>query len=156
MWQGFNNHVSNIHEGHEGPYSRCLHPPLNDKKRPWLLPGSRPKEKEIAVTTAKHLLKDTQHLSPDMQTSGLEAFHSLLIRFAPKSVGCSAKAMQSRTLLAILHLNENFERQHSMTEEGEHRYSIKASQTYKGEHVALPIKGEPTFNYLYQLVDRVQ
>lgn len=39
MWCSFCNHVSNIHDGHDGPYSRCLHPPLDDKRRPWLLPG---------------------------------------------------------------------------------------------------------------------
>ncbi|XP_064482742.1 uncharacterized protein LOC135395491 [Ornithodoros turicata] len=62
--------------------------------------------------------------------------------------------MQSRTLLAILHFNENSEREHTMTKEGEHRYRIKASKTYKGEHVALPIKEEPIFNYFHQLIDK--
>lgn len=40
MWRSFNNHVCNIHEGHEGLYKRCLHPRLDDKQRPWLLLGN--------------------------------------------------------------------------------------------------------------------
>ncbi|XP_064467677.1 uncharacterized protein LOC135378562 [Ornithodoros turicata] len=154
MWRSFNNHVSNVHHGHDGPYSRCLHTPLSDQKRPWLLPDSRPKAKLTAITEAKYLLKDIQHLSPDVQTSGLEAFHSLLIRFAPKSVGYSARTMRNRVYLAILHFNENASRQHAMTEEGEPRYRVKVSKIYKQEHVALPIKEEPTFRYFDELVDK--
>ncbi|XP_064467794.1 uncharacterized protein LOC135378638 [Ornithodoros turicata] len=154
MWRSFTNHVSNIHHGHDGPYSCCLHGPLTDEKRPWLLPNSRPKAKLNAITQAKHLLKDIQQLSPDVQTSGLEAFHSLLIRFAPKSVGFCARVMRSRVYLAILHFNENSDRQHALTEDGEFRYRVKASKVHKGEHVALPIKEEPTFHYYNQLVDK--
>lgn len=37
------------------------------------------------LLTEPALIKDIQRLSPSHQTSTLEAFHSLLIKFAPKS-----------------------------------------------------------------------
>lgn len=57
---------------------------------------SRPKTKLAAIAESKYLLKDIRQLSPDVQTSALEAFHSLIIRFAPKSVGFGAKTMRNR------------------------------------------------------------
>ena len=36
------------------------------------------------LITSNAVVADVQKLSPDFQTSSLEAFHSLVIRFAPK------------------------------------------------------------------------
>ncbi|XP_064467916.1 uncharacterized protein LOC135378751 [Ornithodoros turicata] len=155
MWKSLNNHACNVHEGHEGSYTRCLHPLLDDTKRPWLIPGSQPQKKLASITLSKYLLKDIPSLSPDVQTSSLEAFHSLLIRFAPKSVGYGPKTMKCRTYLAILHFNENSARAHAFTEDGELRYLLKRSKVYSGEYVALPIKEEPTFNYVHKLLKKV-
>lgn len=38
MWLSLLNHVTNKHDGHDGPYSECLHEPLGD--RPWLAKGT--------------------------------------------------------------------------------------------------------------------
>lgn len=37
MWRSLLNHICNIHHGHEGPYTECLHGPLED--RDWMSRG---------------------------------------------------------------------------------------------------------------------
>lgn len=37
MWNSLLNHICNQHDGHEGPFSECLHEPLGD--RDWMTPG---------------------------------------------------------------------------------------------------------------------
>lgn len=83
MWKSLNNHACNVQEEHEGPYTRCLHPILDDKKRPWLIPGSQPQKQLASTTLAKYLLKDIPNISAEVQTANLEAFHSLLLGSHP-------------------------------------------------------------------------
>lgn len=51
-----------------------------------LYTGSVSIRKVEKVTCNKRVLKDFEKLSHHSQTSTLEAFHSLVIRFAPKNV----------------------------------------------------------------------
>ncbi|KAH7940575.1 hypothetical protein HPB49_002125 [Dermacentor silvarum] len=37
MWRSLLNHVCNKHDGHDGPYKKCLHDSLDDRE--WLRPG---------------------------------------------------------------------------------------------------------------------
>ena len=78
------------------------------------------------------LCKDIQNLSTSYQTSRLEAFHSVVIQFAPIS-GYEIKVNQyyvvycavltytstSRLLLATLHYNNNSSKQQAVTKAGE-------------------------------------
>lgn len=51
------------------------------------------------VVTKASLLKDVKQLSPQHQTFSLEAFHSLILLFAPKHTGFSYLGMYSRSVL---------------------------------------------------------
>ena len=53
-------------------------------------------EKLSALLTNAKLRKDIVKLSPIYQTSYLEAFHSIVIHFAPKSTAFSYQGMQCR------------------------------------------------------------
>ena len=53
-------------------------------------------EKLTAIINKKQLCKDMRRLSTFVQTSSLEAFHSLIIQFAPKLTAFSYHGMQSR------------------------------------------------------------
>ena len=46
------------------------------------------------------LLKDVRQLSPQHQTFSLEAYHSLILHFAPKHTGFSYLGMYSRSVLS--------------------------------------------------------
>lgn len=86
MWVSVANHIRNIHEHDSELYEMCGHPPLDDDDRTkeWLIPGTKACELLVAKITSKPLVKDIKKLSPHFQTSNLEAFHSLIIRYAPK------------------------------------------------------------------------
>lgn len=60
------------------------------------LSGTQAYNKYVEITSAPHLLKDMRQLSPDTQTYALETFHSVLIRFAPKSTAFSPEGMLAR------------------------------------------------------------
>ena len=53
-------------------------------------------EKLTDILESKYLLKDMRMISPIYQTSSLEAFHSLLLRFAPKHTAFGYLAMYAR------------------------------------------------------------
>ncbi|KAG0425581.1 hypothetical protein HPB47_027267 [Ixodes persulcatus] len=105
MWMSLLNHVVNKHDGHDGPYHECLHQPL--PARAWLAVGTPAYEKLRSIVASPRLLKDIQHLSPGTQTYNVEAFNSLLLGFASKSRVFSPEGMEARSLVAVLHFNEN-------------------------------------------------
>ena len=63
--------------------------------------GSTAAVKLEALITQKQFIKDVRQLSPQNQTYSLEAFHSLMIHFAPKHTGFSFLGMHSRYSQAI-------------------------------------------------------
>ena len=60
------------------------------------LSGTKVCEKLAEILENKTILKDIRNISPHIQTSFLEAFHSLVIRYAPKHTGFSFLAMYTR------------------------------------------------------------
>ncbi|XP_049523172.1 uncharacterized protein LOC125945478 [Dermacentor silvarum] len=94
IWKSLTRHIVNIHSGHEGPYHRCLPDQLSHKE--WLDPGSAVYKNLCGMVLNIRLIKDIAQLSADAQTSCLESFHSLMIRFAPKSVAYSPTLMSAR------------------------------------------------------------
>ncbi|KAH7956195.1 hypothetical protein HPB52_006839 [Rhipicephalus sanguineus] len=95
MWRSLLNHICNIHHGHEGPYTECLHGPLEE--RDWMSRDSQAFRKLRGILENPRLLADLRHLSPKAQTSSLESFNN--IRFARKSVAYSEDGMQARSHL---------------------------------------------------------
>ncbi|KAG0420106.1 hypothetical protein HPB47_003672 [Ixodes persulcatus] len=112
MWLSLLNHVVDKHDGHDGPFSECLHQPLSD--RAWLtegeikillngvhhscvlIPGTPAYNKLRSIVSSPRLLKDIRHLSPGSQTSSVEAFNSVLIGFASKSRAFTPEGMEAR------------------------------------------------------------
>ncbi|ELT91270.1 hypothetical protein CAPTEDRAFT_202386 [Capitella teleta] len=103
----------------------------------------------------KYLLKDLATLSPHYQTYDLEAFHSLLNQFAPKMTAFHFQAMNGRVLLAVMHFNENSNRQSKISRDGKEQYSIHYPKYRKGDPIVRKIKTAPTHNYVGELVKRV-
>ncbi|XP_067290036.1 uncharacterized protein [Pseudorasbora parva] len=152
-WKSVANHVQNIHE-HDGEFPNCLHQPLvGDQARQWLKPSTAACEKLCDVILAPKLLRDLQNLSGDYQTSSLESFHSLLIRFVPKSVAFSYLGMLCRSQLAAMHYNENSERKQATTEAGQLRWHIQYPRYKKGECTVRPLKTSPTYGYVQRLME---
>ena len=153
-WKSVVPHVQNIHEGHDDPlFDRCLHSPLdNDNQRKWLLPNTKASEKLADILLNKKLLSDVKKLSPIHQTSSVEAFHSLVIQFAPKSVAFSFNGMYSRLLLSALHYNENAKRSQARNKRGELIYKLRFPKYKKGGFTVQPVPESQTFDYVSKLM----
>ncbi|XP_077495750.1 uncharacterized protein LOC144106741 [Amblyomma americanum] len=128
IWKSMLNHVANVHTGHGDPYPRCLHDSIPNGK--WLSPGTPAYARLVAITSKRLLLKDIEKLSASGQTYNLESFHSILNKFAPKSVSFSTDIMRARyilhkTQLVILHHNENTCRAQAVTKDGERKWKRK-------------------------------
>ncbi|CAN7940683.1 unnamed protein product [Ixodes hexagonus] len=96
IWLSMRNHVINKHSGHEGDYGRCIHGDMPEHTRPWMDPSMFLFFQLKSITGDKRLLKDLAQMSPHGQTYALEAFHSVLIDFAPKSQAFSPEGMLAK------------------------------------------------------------
>ncbi|XP_063056188.1 uncharacterized protein LOC134450268 isoform X2 [Engraulis encrasicolus] len=157
-WTSMIHHVQDIHH-HETPaFPSCAHPPLEGEARDkeWLEPGSAAAVKLESIAAKKALLKDVRKLSPQHQTYSLEAYHSLILRFAPKHTGFSYLGMFSRLLLAALHFNCNSGRDVARTSTGEARYAVRYPRFKKGGWVVRPIVEKASYGYASQLMTSLE
>uniref|UniRef100_A0A8C5B2R7 Uncharacterized protein n=1 Tax=Gadus morhua TaxID=8049 RepID=A0A8C5B2R7_GADMO len=111
----------------------------------WSLAGSMAAVKLEGIITRTSLLKDVRQLSPQHQTYSLEAFHSLILHFAPKHTGFSYHGMYSRLLLAALHYNYNANRETARRSDGLERYSVRYPRFTKGAWEVVPIKEKASY-----------
>ncbi|XP_039522036.1 uncharacterized protein LOC120475416 isoform X2 [Pimephales promelas] len=150
-WTSLLNHVQNVHV-HEHPlFPKCLHPPSTGKNK-WLKPGTKAIYKLEKVLMNERVLGDVKKLSPVHQSSALEAFHSEILRFAPKNVAFSYLGMLCRLYLAALHFNENSGRTQARTAAGELQFNIKIPKAKRGEHVSM-MKTKYSTEYVTELTD---
>ncbi|CAM4649718.1 unnamed protein product [Leuciscus chuanchicus] len=174
-WTSLLNHIQNVHV-HENPlFPKCEHPDrVSRDQKKWFQSGSVELHKLGKVLYNKRVLKDVEKLSHHFQTSSLEAFHSLILRFAPKNV---VKGINS--YLAILHkknkkfllstnipyfmccslfkgcishYNENSDRHQATTTAGQAVFKFVFPKSKKGECTAKPVKIDPTYNYVDELI----
>ncbi|XP_064477249.1 uncharacterized protein LOC135391083 isoform X2 [Ornithodoros turicata] len=61
--------------------------------------------KLVKIVTDPRLLRDISQLSSVGQTSSMESYHAVLIKFAPKSTACTPKVMKVKTQLAALYFD---------------------------------------------------
>uniref|UniRef100_A0A8C1U4M5 Uncharacterized protein n=1 Tax=Cyprinus carpio TaxID=7962 RepID=A0A8C1U4M5_CYPCA len=93
-WKSVTNHVQNVHHHDSDLFPVCAHPPL--EMRAWLTPSTKACERFCDLMINQRLLKDVAKLSPHHQTSSVEGFHSLILKFAPKNVAFSFVGMLNR------------------------------------------------------------
>ncbi|XP_048034604.1 uncharacterized protein LOC125260326 [Megalobrama amblycephala] len=135
------------------PFPKCEHQDKTSRdNKKWFEKGSVSIRKVEKVTCNKRVLKDFEKLSHHFQTSTLEAFHSLVIRFAPKNVVFFYIGMLCRLYLAAMHYNENAQRPQTTTKQGEAVFKIAFPKSKQGECTAKPVKTDPTFNYVDDLM----
>jgi len=151
-WLSVLRHVQNIHDGHSELFPSCSHGEL-EQQRKWFLPNTKAFDKLSATVSSKRFVTDMKKLSPLHQTSSVEAFHSLLNQFAPKSAAYSYTGLMVRHMLAAMHYNENSDRNQACTAEGKPRFVLKFPKYKKGSYVVQSVKETPTHNYVSQLMD---
>lgn len=153
-WKSLVNHLQDIHT-HEDPlFPKCEHPEKSSTDpSKWLQPASKPLYKLDKTLMNKRVLKDVEKLSPHHQTSSLEAFHSVILRFAPKNVVFPYLGMLCRLYLAAMHFNENAHRTQAVSASGKPIYKIKFPKSKKGVCTAKPVKTGQTYNYVQELME---
>ncbi|XP_066263538.1 uncharacterized protein [Branchiostoma lanceolatum] len=157
-WRSVYNHTHNIHEGFEGAFPKCAHDPLEGRqqRKPWLPLHTKMSVVMEKIITNNKLCQDIKRLSPDYQTSYLEAFHALILHFAPKMFHFSHRGMQYRVILAAMHFNENANRAHRRRRDGEDMYSLHYPKAKQGGYIVRKVLEKPTFVYARELLDCVE
>ena len=156
-WLSVVNHAQNIHTGHGPMFPKCVHGVLSrrETKKKWLKPSIRAATKLEALVTNKVLCRDIKKLSGGYQTSAVEAFHSLLIHFAPKMMAFSYHGMKCRNLLAAMHYNENAQREQAVTKDGKARHSVHFPKYKKGGYIVRKLVNKTTYGYVDSLMEQV-
>ncbi|XP_057187965.1 uncharacterized protein LOC130553181 isoform X1 [Triplophysa rosa] len=155
-WTSILNHVQDIHTHEDPGFPRCLHRQHTSRdKSKWLRAATSSLCRLENVLTNKRILKDVEKLSPHPQTSALEAFHGVILRFAPKNVVFPFLGMLCRLYLAALHFNENARRPQATTAAGKPLFKVSFPKYRKGECTVKPVKVNPTYHYVDDLMDLV-
>ncbi|KAM8755816.1 uncharacterized protein AB9X84_009227 [Acanthopagrus schlegelii] len=155
-WTSILNHVRDVHTHDDPLYPKCLHEVHQTRdKNKWLRAGTPAFYKLEKVLTNKRTLKDVEKLSPHHQTSSLEAFHRVILRFVPKNVVFPFIGMLCRLYLAAMYYNENANRPQAKTREGVLLYKVHFPKAMKGQCSAKPHKTEPTFRYVADMMDLI-
>ncbi|KAK2143750.1 hypothetical protein LSH36_816g00015 [Paralvinella palmiformis] len=146
MWQ------KDIHENHSPLYQMCHHRPSNKQ---WMKQSSKACEELVSLIETKRLLKDMSKLSPLHQTSSVEAFHSVVLQFAPKLLTFGYKGMLARVCLASMHYNENQDRLQAHNKQDKAIYTLKYPKLKRGGHTVQKRKQDATFEYVDELMPKV-
>ena len=175
-WLSLDNHIHNKHS-HTGMFKKCVHKRLRNRK--WLkrreyinhyyiyimlyITDTKASEHLNTLITNTKLCNDIGKLSPKYQTSSLEAFHSVMVHFLPKSTAFSYEGMLGRYMhnnyyfycnthnfrlriaSAALHFNENAHKDHAETRDGEKQYSISFPKYKLGGYIVRKVLVPSTY-----------
>uniref|UniRef100_A0A667ZJW4 Uncharacterized protein n=1 Tax=Myripristis murdjan TaxID=586833 RepID=A0A667ZJW4_9TELE len=134
-WTSLANHVQDVHTHSNVLFPQCQHAALTENIFR-LVTG---KLEKILLDT--RLLKDIEKLSPHHQTSAIEGFHSLILKFAPKNLVFSFHGMLCR------------EREQLQTQQGRPVYKIHFPKCKKGMYSVQALKKKPTYEYVEKLLN---
>ncbi|XP_056608949.1 uncharacterized protein LOC130426283 isoform X2 [Triplophysa dalaica] len=146
-WTSMVNHIQDIHVHDDPAYPQCAHEIRASKdRRKWFQQGTKALNTVQKLLANRRILKDVKKLSPHFQTSSLQAFHSVILRFAPKTVVYPYHGMLCRLYLAGMHFNENSNRP------GKPTYKPLFPKAKKGEYSTRAIKSQATYRYVKNLM----
>ncbi|XP_019716472.1 uncharacterized protein LOC109510542 isoform X4 [Hippocampus comes] len=109
----------------------------------------------VELLTKTMFVNDVMKMSHLGQTSGVEAFHSVVNHFVPKMYYFSYKGMKSRIILAAMHYNENAGRPQNVTKEGIHSYCIVYPKYKSGGYSLRKILLDATYDYVNDCLSEV-
>ncbi|CAB3981316.1 Hypothetical predicted protein [Paramuricea clavata] len=144
-------HVNIEHDGHPNTlYDKCYHGDLTETKK-WIKVGSKPYQKLKNILTKTTLVKDIKKLSPVVQTSSLEGFHSVLNHWHPKMICFSWLGTYCRHILACLHFNENVHRETKTSKTGTPYIRVTYPKFKLGEEMVREIAVPATYGYVDEM-----
>ena len=109
------HHVVNRHVFKKNrTFKKCGHEVLTQtevRSKKWLKLGSPPHEKLKKILLQRQLVTDLAKMNEGIYTTLLEIYHSVKIRYLPKSIFFSMEKMIAGTQLAVLDHNHNVDRE---------------------------------------------
>ena len=157
-WTSIIHHICGKHSWTANNYfHKCAHTPYTraqSRKKKWLKSGSPAHEALKSVVFGKNLLRDLPRLTRFSHTGGLEVFHALFTKYAPKRSHFWYEGMLTRSQLAILDHNNNVGSTQALTKSGTPRYSVsftKATKSWVAKPIARP-KDKTIFHAIAQRV----
>ena len=109
------HHIVNRYKfEHHVFYKECAHPPLDENTMittEWLVMGTEAHEALCKIIFEATLLADMEHVTFDVDTTLLEVFHSLKIRYLPKSIFYRMEKMIAGTEISTPYHNKNILRE---------------------------------------------
>lgn len=154
-WTSFLRHVANRHKAHpDALFKNCSHGKL--KPRKWIKIGTAAYQKLSSILSKKMLLNDIKNLSSEAQTSCLEGFHATLNHWHPKMICFSWLGTYCRHALAVLHFNENLQREPQLSKSGEKYVKVCFPKNKVGDEVVRDVKVAPTYGYVSEILKVAQ
>lgn len=150
------HHVCNKHTFPGVHYTKCGHAPYTgeeSKNIKWIKPGSPAHDVLLKILRQPQLVKDMHKMNANISTAGLEIFHSLKIRYLPKSIFFEKDKMLASTALAILDHNLNVDRKQAhyrkKNSEGKYvpKFRIRYSKATK-RFTASKVKVEKSYRFM--------
>ncbi|KAJ0056673.1 hypothetical protein NL108_012054 [Boleophthalmus pectinirostris] len=145
-WISQINHLQDIHKHDDPVFPQCAHP---DKKTrnpdKWFKPDTKPLHEVEKLLLDKRVLRDVPKLCSNHQTSSLDLFHKLSVRFKPEDVTFSLIETKCRLFLAAMHFNENTAPDQEMT--GNDFLFVKSKQACPN------VKTKATYGYVRDLME---
>ena len=143
-WESMLEHVQNKHKN-------CYHGRLprgrGVRSKKWLKKGSLAVAKLEEELLKPRLVKDICKMSADATTSNLEAYHSLMLQYAPKCRTYGFLGMQARMRMAAIHYNHNVGRRQAVNKKGELQYTLKYTK-YKEDCTVRPIMEATDYGFV--------
>ena len=141
------NHTSGIHHFAELTlFPECAHRESVNNK-PWLpfIGYVKDKLRTIIFGRDGKNLADLKHYTECCQTSEIESFNSLILKYSNKTYSYGWLGMYIRTCIAALDWNSNTERAQKVNSKGELMYRIKVNRF--GIRTVVPVKVEKSYHW---------
>ncbi|KAK6175902.1 hypothetical protein SNE40_014278 [Patella caerulea] len=160
IWHSILHHVTGVHcwEDEDGTARSCDHEPLTEdeqESRMWFDPTSTVYRDLTNIVHDKRLNKDLEHLTLFKHTGDLEAYHSTMLKFAPKRLHFHYAAMKGRMQLAVIDHNYNTGRKQACSTGGNKLYKYVASKMNGGEWTAKKIMESKSYHYAKDMMTDV-
>lgn len=133
-------------------FPKCLHGPIT-VVRPWIIAASVAFQKlKLAIFGKDNKnLMDIKHYAECLQTSDIESFNSLILKYANKTYSYSWLGMFVRTCVAAIDWNHNADRPQKKDANGNLLYRIKKDRF--GKNSIAPVKVEKDYQWQNDIFD---
>ncbi|CAG0895514.1 unnamed protein product [Cyprideis torosa] len=148
-WTSLLHHITDKHEWSDG---RCEHEDLDDEDDEYFTPETLGLDEIKDIVLKPRLLQQLEKATHFYFTSALEAYHSLLLKYATKRLHYHFAGMRARSMISVIDHNWNIKRPQAINKKtGEPRFQRRWSKKTKAWIVS-PVKVPKNYNFRRQIL----